>query len=67
MFNIAFNIAGFLWALKLKLFLLSLNLSEICFSGNIASFYYIKNMVGVDPEGFMQTKILDCFNNFIRI
>lgn len=45
MFNIMFNIVGFLQALQLKLFLLSLNLSEmirICFSGNIAYFYYAK-------------------------
>lgn len=70
MFNIVFNIVGFLQALQLKLFLLSLNLSEmicICFAGNMAYFYYTKNMVRVDPERFIYIKILDYFNNFINI
>lgn len=69
-----FNTAGFLQALQLKLFALSLNLFDtICLysPGNKACFYYTNNtglqVTGVDQERFMQITMFDCFNYFIHI
>lgn len=39
----------------------------ICFSGNIACFYYIENMVRVDTGRFIHIKIFYYFNNFIDL